>query len=345
VPAVRVAPTLGAVLGIVAALISLALLVVAGRITLLVILGAVLAYLLLPLVNALQRRGLSRTAAASAVFFGLLFVLAGLLAALAPVAIHEAESLRAAWGDGRIYSLLDQAERDLVARFPVLEYGTLGLADAARRAIERPGNRLLGYVPDMLSAMTDALIVPFVLFFLLRDGHTMRRRAIAAVPNRYFEFVMGVLYKIDANLGGYLRSQTVVAVFVGTLTTIGLGIAGVSNYAVLGFLTGFLNFVPYVGFAISFVLTVAVSIATTGGFGQIPAIAIVFLIAQGLENFALQPWITGRNVALHPVTVLLAIFIGDRAFGVMGMALAVPAAAVLKVVVVETAVTLRRFRL
>ncbi|HLA63860.1 MAG TPA: AI-2E family transporter, partial [Rhodothermales bacterium] len=66
---------------------------------------------------------------------------------------------------------------------------------------------------------------------------------------------------------------------------------------------------------------------------------------QGLENFAFQPWITGRTVSLHPVLVLLAILVGDRAFGVLGMALAVPATAVLKVVAVETLVTLRRFRL
>lgn len=343
--ALRVAPTLGSVLGLIGALVAIALLAVAGHIVLLVLLGGVLAYLLLPLVDMLERRGVGRSAAAAIVFLGLLGVITTLAVALAPVAMREADVLRQSWEDGRISALLDQAERDLVARFPFLEYGTLGLAEAAERAVERPGNRILGFVPDLLSALTDALIVPFVLFFLLRDGHSLRRRALAVVPNRYFEFVMGVLYKIDANLGGYLRSQSVVALFVGAMTTIGLGIAGVSNYAVLGFLTGFLNFVPYVGFAISFMLTVAVSVVTTGGFDQVAAVAVVFAIAQGLENFALQPWITGRNVSLHPVAVLLAIFIGDRAFGVMGMALAVPAAAVLKVVVVETVVTLRRFRL
>jgi predicted PurR-regulated permease PerM len=345
VPAVRVAPSLGAVLGVLVALGALALLVVAGRLTLLVVLGAVLAYLLSPVVDALERRGMSHAAAAAAVFFGLFALIAALTTALAPVALHEAAVLREEWGGGRVYDLLDQAERDLVARFPVLDYGMLDFAGVARRAMGRPGNQLLGYVPDVLSGLTDGIIVPFVLFFLLRDGPGVRRRMVAVVPNRYFEFVMGVLYKIDAHLGGYLRSQSLVALFVGALTTIGLGVAGVSNYAVLGFLTGILNFVPYVGFFISFLLTVAVSVVTTGGFGQVPAVAAVFAVAQGLENFALQPWITGRTISLHPVTVLLAIFIGDRAFGVMGMALAVPAAAVLKVVVVETLVTLRRFRL
>lgn len=341
---IRVAPSVGTALGAMVGLVFLALLFVAGHLTLLAILGAVLAYVLLPIVNRVERRGLSRTAAAAVVFFGLLLLLVGVTAALAPVAMNEATQLRVSWSEGRVFALVDQAERDLAARLPMLEYGMLDLADAARRAVDRPGGQILGYVPDVLSAATDALIVPFVLFFMLRDGPSLRRRLVAAVPNRYFEFAMGVLYKIDATLGGYLRSQTVVALFVGTLTTIGLGIAGVSNYAVLGFLTGILNFVPYVGFAISFVLTIAVSVATTGGFGQFVSIAVVFMVAQGIENFALQPWITGRNVSLHPVTVLLAIFIGDRAFGVMGMVLAVPAAAVLKVVVAETVVTLRRFR-
>ncbi|HLA63326.1 MAG TPA: AI-2E family transporter, partial [Rhodothermales bacterium] len=232
------------VLGIVAALGALALLRTAGDLVLLTVLGAALAYLLQPLVDGLERRGMGRSAAAAAVFFGLLGVLAALTVALAPVAIQEASVLKAQWADGRLYRLLDDAERTLTARLPVLDYGTLGFADAARRALDSSGNELLGYVPDALSGLTDGIIVPFVLFFLLRDGPTIRRRAVALVPNRYFEFVMGVLYKSDAHLGGYLRSQALVAVFVGATTTLGLGLVGVSNYAVLGFLTGLLNFVP-----------------------------------------------------------------------------------------------------
>ncbi len=86
-------------------------------------------------------------------------------------------------------------------------------------------------------------------------------------------------------------------------------------------------------------------VVTSGAFGVFVGFAVVVGVAQGLENFAFQPWITGRNVSLHPVVVLLAIFIGDRAFGVLGMALAVPATAVIKVIAVETLITLRRFRL
>lgn len=323
----------------------LGLLIVGADLVVLVVVAAVLAYLLLPLVAALERRGLNRTAAASVVFFGLSVALGAVAWLTAPVVMAQAVEWQARWADGRLYALLNRVEGDLTAALPFLEPGALGLANAAQERIEGANAHLLGYATDALSLMGNLVIIPFVLFFLLRDGATVQKRLVALVPNRYFEFAMGVLYKIDAHLGGYLRGQSLVALLVGTLTALGLGILGVDYYLVLGFVTGVANFIPYVGFVISAALALLVSLVTTGGVGQVLGIVVVFGIVQTLENVVLQPWITARNVALHPVVVLLAILLGGRIGGVLGMALAVPTAAILKVVVVETVVNLRRFRL
>lgn len=321
-----------------------ALVVVGADLVVLVVVAAVLAYLLFPLVNALERQGLGRTGAASGVFFGLSLLL-GLGAFLTlPALARQATAWQARWADGRLYGLLDRLEADLAATLPVLEPGALGLSEAVRGWLERVESHALGYATDALSLVGDLIVVPFVLFFLLRDGPTLQKRLVALVPNRYFEFAMGVLYKIDAHLGGYLRGQSLVALFVGLLTTIGLGVLGVEYYLVLGIFTGVANFIPYVGFVISAALALVVSIVTTEGAGQVLGIVVVFAIVQTFENVVLQPMITARNVSLHPVTVLLAILLGGRLAGVLGMALAVPTYAIAKVVVIETAVTLRRFR-
>ena len=173
----------------------------------------------------------------------------------------------------------------------------------------------------------------------------LERRLLAVVPNRYFEFGMNVLYKADAHLGGYLRGQAVISVLVGATTALALGLLGVEYYLVLGLVTGIANVVPYVGFAVSAALALGVSVVTTGDFHQAAGVLVTFGVLQTVENVVFQPWITGRTISMDPALVLLAILVGGRVGGVLGMALGVPVAAVLKVLIVETVTGLRRYHL
>ncbi|MDX1438626.1 MAG: AI-2E family transporter [Rubricoccaceae bacterium] len=317
----------------------------AGNLVVLVLIAAILAYLLSPFVNAIERRGVGRTLSATLVFIALSLVLALLVVVMTPIIADQAATLKAQWEAGDLLQLLNRLESELAASLPILEPGSLNLAESAHSLVESQQSKLITYAGDALSIMGDMIVVPFVLFFLLRDGSSIRKKLVSLVPNRYFEFTMGVLYKIDDSLGSYLRGQSLVALVVGVLTALGLGFLGVDYYLMLGLITGIANFIPYVGFVISALLTIGVSIFTTGGFGQVLWIVVIFGIVQTLENVVLQPFITGRNVSLHPVSVLLAILIGGKIGGVLGMALAVPTVAILKVIVVETVVTLRRYRL
>lgn len=329
-----------------AVLVALAMLLTyGGDLVVLVIVATILAYLLSPLVNHLERRGFSRTPAACVVFFGMSLVIALITWLMIPLVAQQASEWQHGWEDGRLYSMLDRLEADMAEHLPLIEPRALGLSETVREALESQESRLLAYATDALSILANLIVIPFVLFFLLRDGARIQKGLVSLVPNRYFEFAMGVLYKIDDHLGGYLRGQSLVAVLVGLATIIGLGLVGADYYVVLGFFTGIANFIPYVGFIISAGLTIAVSILATGGIGQLLGIVVVFAVVQTLENVIFQPWITARNVSLHPVAVLLAILLGGRCAGVLGMALAVPTVAVVKVIIVETAVTLRRFRL
>ena len=319
--------------------------VLASDIAALVLLGAVLAYLLVPLVDALERRGVERALGAALVLTGVLAVGTALIALALPVVIGQVASLQARWDNGELLTLVSNAEAALAARLGFVEAHDLGLVDSIREAVHPQAGPLIGYVPDALETIGNAVVVPFVLFALLKDGPTLRRRLLAFVPNRYFEFAMTVAFKADASLGGYLRGQALIALLVGASTALGLGILGVDYYLVLGLVTGLANFVPYVGFVVSAALSVVVSIVTTGGMDQVAAVVVLYVVLQTVENVVFQPWITGKNVSMHPVLVLLAILVGGRVGGVMGMALGVPAAAVLKVLFLETAIGLRRYHL
>lgn len=322
-----------------------ALVAVASDIAGLIVLGAVAAYLLVPLVNGLERRGMGRTQATTLVIAVLLTV-TGLVVALAlPAVLDQLGSLQRRWESGELLGLVRDMEAALASKLGFVEPSDLGLVTSVRAAIRADTGPLIGYVPDALETMGNAFIVPFVLFALLKDGPTLRKRLLSVVPNRYFEFAMTVFYKADAHLGGYLRGQAFIAVLVGASTALGLGLLGVDYYLVLGLVTGLANFVPYVGFVVSAALCVVVSIVTTGGTSQVAAVLVLFVVLQTIENVVFQPWITGKNVSMHPVMVLLAILVGGRVAGVMGMALGVPVAAVLKVVFLETVVGLRRYHL
>ena len=322
-----------------------ALVVAAPDLATLVVIGSVLAYLLVPLVDRLERRGVRRVVGAAVVLVGTVVVVGTLLALALPVVIEQSMALRERWADGELFRLLEGLEQALTDRFTFLEPGQVGLVESVRGAMPSGSAPLAGYVPGVLATVGNAVVVPFVLFTLLKDGPTLRRRLLSLVPNRYFEFAMTVFYKVDASLGGYLRGQALVATLVGTSTAVGLGLLGVDYFLVLGLITGLANFVPYVGFVVSASLSVAVSIVTTGGMGQVVPVVLLYGVLQTIENVVFQPWITGRNVSMHPVLVLLAILVGGRLAGVLGMALGVPVAAILKVLFLETALGLRRYHL
>jgi len=330
---------------VVAVGLLIAVIAIASDIAGLVVLGAVLAYLLVPLVDALERRGMDRTLATTLVLIGLLLVVAVLFALALPVVLDQLASLQARWENGELLALVNDIEAAITERIEFIEPGDLGLAASIQAALHPGKGALIDYVPGVLNAGGNAVVVPFVLFALLKDGPQLRRRLLSVVPNRYFEFTMTVFYKADAHLGGYLRGQALIAVLVGTSTAFGLGILGVDYYLILGAITGLANFVPYVGFVVSAGLTIVVSIVTTGGMEEVAAVIVLFMVLQGIENIVFQPWITGKNVSMHPVLVLLAILVGGRVAGVLGMALGVPAAAILKVLFLETAVGLRRYHL
>lgn len=336
---------LSAWVGLAAFIAFVALVAAVPDLAALVVVAAVLSYLLLPVVNGLERRGWSRRAAAIGVMSVLVVVASTATFLAAPLLMEQALALGERWQSGQLLDLLAELERAVAARVSFLDPDQVGLVRAVREATAIETGPLAGYVPGVLNTIGNAVVVPFVMYGLLKDGPDLRRRALALVPNRAFEFAMSVAYKADASLGGYLRGQAAIALLVGLSTALVLGIIGVEYYLVLGAVTGLANFVPYVGFVVSAALSLTVSVVTTGGFDQALWVAAAYIVLQSIENVVFQPWITGRNVSMHPAMVLLAILIGGRLWGVLGMTLAVPTAAILQVLLVETVVNLRRYHL
>ena len=317
---------------------------VPGIVTL-VVLGALLAYLFDPLVNRLEARGLGRTLATVVVFVGTLLVIATLLVLFFPAVAAQARAIQTGFDVERARTVVEDLEVLLEVRLAALGVEDLDLMSNVQQVVVTNVDDLLNYVPGVLSLVTQLVIIPFIMFFLLKDGRRIKKGFINLVPNRYFEFTLNVLHKTDVQLGNYLRGQLIASLVVALLSIVALWLLRVDYFVLIGLFAGLTNMIPYLGPIAGATVAALVSVITTGGFATVLPIIIAFVVIQAIDNAGVQPLVLARNVNLHPLLILLTLIIAGKFFGVLGLLLAVPATAVLKVFVQETFANLRRYRL
>lgn len=187
----------------------------------------------------------------------------------------------------------------------------------------------LSYVAVVLST----LIVPVFALYLLIDFDRIVARAGQLVPRRLQPQVFDIARQIHKTLGGYVRGQLTANIVLGALYASGLKFVGIGLAVPIGVMTGMLAFVPYIGFGCG--LTLAVSMATLdwNGPGRLLGVLAVMLGVQLLDGMVITPRIVGRSVGLAPLEVLLTMMAAGTLFGFLGVLLAVPLGAVVKILV------------
>jgi putative permease len=331
-------------------LIALCLLIVLllffGGAAHIVIVAALLSYILDPVVTLLESRGISRGLAAFIVIITILgsIVVAGVV--VVPLVFEQIKSLQSGESSAKATASLQQLQdgiRGLLAPVGLGEFNLFEKIDGFKKEL---GEKVLEFMMgDFIELIITAVTIPFMMFFLMKDGRDLKKGFIELVPNRYFEFVMDLLYKMDTQLGNYLRSQFIDAMVFGVLSTIALWILDVPYFLFIGAFAGFANLIPYVGPLAGMLPAFAVSVMNTGTMSSGVQVIIAYVILKMLDDFLVQPLLVSRGVELHPLFVLVAIMVGGGLFGILGMLLAVPAAGFLKVAFRESLVTYRKYRL
>ena len=188
-------------------------------------------------------------------------------------------------------------------------------------------------VGSLLSGITIFVIVPIVGFFFLIEGRAIKRAFIEIVPNRYFEMVLNLLHRIDSQLGGYIRGLVLSVIIISMLSIVGLRIVGLQDYLVVGTIAGLSNVIPYLGPIIGIVAGVIAALLqySTLSWGTILPVVGVFMFVQIMDNVFVAPVVVARSVNLHPLLVIFVVLVGNHLFGAVGMLLAVPITAVIKV--------------
>ena len=320
---------------------SLALLVFIGLLFLLrhillpFVVGAALAYLLDPLANLLIRRRINRLVAVLLIMALFLIVFAGILLLIAPVLVDQLAAFV-----GKLPGYLQRLQA-LVAdpSHSWLLKLIGGTAGGGQGSFAELMDKLVGYFTDMLSTLWtkgEALlsvlslfvITPVVTFYLLVDWDRVVSSLDSLIPLPQRQTVYALMREINKALSGYVRGQLMVCGILGTYYAIALTLAGLNFGLLIGVVSGFLTFIPYVGSLTALVVSFAVAVAQFHpDWTHVLIIVGVVLVGQFLEGNVLSPKLVGESVGLHPVWLIFALVACGYFFGFVGLLLAVPFAA------------------
>jgi predicted PurR-regulated permease PerM len=315
---------------------------------LLLLIGFILGYVLNPVVDWFQQFGMSRLLAATVTFVLVLAGLGFVLAYLIPFVGQQATEL-AALLDRESWARVTESIEDAIGAYLPLAPGTLSttLQDAFDALFEE--DRLsegFGYALGLFTNIVYAImVVPFTMFFMMKDGRIFRDDLMRLVPNRYLELTVDLVDKIESNIGAYLRALFIRAIYVSIIASIGLWFVDLDYALAVGIFTGIANTIPYFGPVIGGLGGIIVGIAQTGDLSLLLGILIVMLVLQFLDNVVFQPLVFSRAADSHPIVVLVAVLIGAELGGILGMLLAVPVLAIAKVTVNQILWSIRRYHI
>lgn len=316
-----------------------------GRVAEIVIIATLLAYLLNPVVTFLETKGFSRGAATTFVMLLITIFVSIFWYTVIPLAIDQFSALQSGTGDTPASKAVARIELLIRERGEFLGLGNIDLVEELQEyksgLVQKTANFLMKDSPSIILGL---ILIPFVMFFILKDGRMIKKYFISLVPNRYFEFTMDLLYKMDVQLGNYLRGQFIDALVFGALSTVALGIIGVPYFVFIGIFAGLANLIPVVGPLAGACAAVIAIVLGTGDMARIVYVLLAFAFLKLIDDIVVQPFTVGKNVHLHPMAVAIGIAVGGHLFGILGMLLVVPFMGFLKVVFEESIDTYRRYR-
>ena len=302
-------------------------------IVLLLVVALVLAGTFNPLVGWMERRGIKRLYALTLLFFALLLATSLLIFLTVPPFLEQLTQIvrDAPHHRDQLIALLQQ--RDFTAPL-ARALQNVGL----EQTFTRIENSLVGYTPEILTALGWAVTTLFLAFYLLADGKRMQGTVYALVPRDYHMRLARILQNLEAIVGGYMRGQLITSVAVGVFTYLLLVICGVPNALSLALFAAVVDVIPLIGALLA--TAPAVLVALSQGLPTGLVVLVALFIYQEFENRILIPKVYGRSLRLAPVAVVLALLAGGLLLGVMGALLALPIAAGLQMMLSELRVDL-----
>jgi predicted PurR-regulated permease PerM len=296
-----------------------------------------LAYILDPLVTTLQRKFyIKRWLLALIASLGMVAMMAVAVGYMAPVLIAQIGSALGAidrvsasfitWA--RTGGLTDLTgippakaqmivERYLVPRLSGFE----GMMFAQANKMT---NQLPGAITNILSTVTNILMIPFLMFYLIKDYWTMRAAIYSFIPQEYQIRSQRMLNDMHEVVGGYLRGDLITSIFQGLFIGVGLAIIGVPGALLLGVLTGLLALIPFIGAIIAWAIALLTALSMPDPAAGALWVTVLFAAQSVFESTIIGPHVMGRHTDLHPLVVMSSLLLFGYFMGIGGMLIAIP---------------------
>lgn len=307
-----------------------------------ILIAGVLFYMLNPIVNLLvkikiKRFKITRTLATVIVFLFLLGILVYLISSFLPRLINQVSNL--------VYNIPSLAKTTTKS---VNSYSHSGILKNAYISdyIDKLQSSAYTYAQNSLGSITSSvgqiismatsfvillITVPVILFYMLKDGYKLLPSIKKVLPPKHRDQTIDLITKMSQTISKYIGGQMIECLFVGTFTSLGYFLIG-QNYALLlGVFAGICNIIPYVGPYIGIVPAVFVSLSDS--WIKLLYVIIVVLVVQQLDGNLVYPNVIGKSLQIHPLTIIIILLAAGNIAGLLGMILAIPLYAVVKVVV------------
>jgi predicted PurR-regulated permease PerM len=296
--------------------------------------GMAIAYFLDPIADRITRLGISRLFATIIILIGFLAVFALAGALLFPILAKQIGTFIDALPG------LVQALQNLVPpRITAWVRTTIGTGQNGEGPVSELASQAAGWLATFLtsiwtrgSAIVSSLglivLSPVVAFYMLLDWERMITTVDSWVPRRQRATIEQLAREMDRAIAGFVRGQALLCMLLGTFYAIGLSIVGLNFSLLIGLMSGFLSFIPFVGSLTGFVVSVGVALVQFWpDWIMVVAVIGVFLAGQFIEGNILQPRLVGHAVGLHPVWTMFALVAFASLFGFLGALMAIPLAA------------------
>ena len=299
------------------------------------ILASAIVFLLNPIVTHLQHRGLPRAAGAGIAYAAVLGLLAVLTVLVFPLAADQVDELADDYPtiEARVNDWIDARAED--SRGTFFEFTRTDIENAVSSSgdsFEVQLRRVRKLGAEVFHVLLILVLAPFLAFYLLVDVPHLHRVAEELIPPAARGEVLSVGRRLNRAIGGFFRGQLMVALIVGVLCSIGLGIIGLKFWFLIGMIAGLFNVVPLIGPWVGGIPGVTIALTTGSPIKALFVIAIMAGVQQ-IDNHFITPQVMQRAVHLHPAAVILALVAGGSIAGFFGLLLAVPVAASLKILV------------
>lgn len=299
------------------------------------LLAFVIAYLLGPLVNHIERNGANRVNATVLVFTfagSLLGLLAFWIFPYIGNALSGLQTEAPKYISGFSRLLQDGESRLTEILGPISQ--SIDPTQYVETTLTNWTQNFFDQLPRFLKQLfTVMLLGPFLAFFMVKDGRHLLRSLLGIVPNNTFEAALSLVHQINQQIGSFVRARLLEAVFVGFVTWVGLAIIQFPFAILLAVFAGLTNLIPYIGPIIGFIPALIIGLVNGLSSFDLALLVMVYLIAQLIDIMFLIPVVVAKIVDLHPVTVIIVIIAGSQILGILGMIISIPVAATLKVTI------------